>query len=257
MIDQAKKQIIKLFDENVRGRSPIAQGNNAHDGRYGHWLEQQMGVPANGTNAPDLFGYEMKNATTSGKTTFGDWSASQYLFNEKHPPVISRDDFMKCFGNFNDEKKRYSWSGANVPTYLDVPTRAGEIMELDGNDVVIKYYYSLDQRANKNTLIPKKLQIEGLLLAHWSEHPVRRNKGLRKQVENKFNDKGWFKCLQNSNGVYDCIVFGEPITYENWINLLKSKDVFFDSGMYQGNARPYSQWRASNKLWDSLIVSRH
>ncbi|MGR5915634.1 hypothetical protein ACT7CS_01805 [Bacillus pacificus] len=24
--------------------------------------------------------------------------------------------------------------------------------------------------------------------------------------------------------------------------------------MYQGNKRPYSQWRASNSFWDSLIV---
>ena len=33
--------------------------------------------------------------------------------------------------------------------------------------------------------------------------------------------------------------------------------VFFDSGMYEGNPRPYSQWRANNNLWDSLIIESY
>ena len=45
--------------------------------------------------------------------------------------------------------------------------------------------------------------------------------------------------------------------YENSIELVKKKVVFFDSGMYQGNKRPYSQWRANNKYWDSLITEEY
>lgn len=47
------------------------------------------------------------------------------------------------------------------------------------------------------------------------------------------------------------------MTYENWINLVLKGIVFFDSGMYQGNKRPYSQWRAGNKFWDSLVVDSY
>ena len=77
------------------------------------------------------------------------------------------------------------------------------------------------------------------------------------KVENKFNQSGWFKCLQNDQGIYTSIVFGDPISYSNWIKLVRSGDVFLDSGMYDGNARNYSQWRAVNSFWNSLIVSRH
>ena len=73
-------------------------------------------------------------------------------------------------------------------------------------------------------------------------------------VERKFNQNGWFKCLKDSSGSYCSIVFGEPMTFLNWIELVKQGIVFFDSGMYVGNARNYSQWRANNNHWDSLIT---
>lgn len=36
-----------------------------------------------------------------------------------------------------------------------------------------------------------------------------------------------------------------------------SRNRIFDSGMYEGNPRPYSQWRANNNLWDSLIIESY
>ena len=81
-MDKDKKKIVDLFYSNVKGKRPAPTGNTRHDGRSGHWLEQQMGIPANASNEPDLYGYEMKNATSSGKTTFGDWSANYYIFND-------------------------------------------------------------------------------------------------------------------------------------------------------------------------------
>ena len=47
------------------------------------------------------------------------------------------------------------------------------------------------------------------------------------------------------------------MNFENWIELVKQGVVFFDSGMYVGNKRPYSQWRANNNYWDSLIVETY
>jgi len=80
---------------------------------------------------------------------------------------------------------------------------------------------------------------------------------LKLKLERKFNQKGWFTCTKNSNGEYDTIHFGNPMSYDSWINLFKSKIVFFDSGMYQGNKRPYSQWRATTGFWHSLITESY
>lgn len=92
---------------------------------------------------------------------------------------------------------------------------------------------------------------EALVIARWDFA------SMKKKVENKFNKKGWFKCLKNAQGFYESIVFGDPITYERWILFVKSGDVFFDSGMYQGNDRNYSQWRANNSFWEKQITSRY
>ena len=80
---------------------------------------------------------------------------------------------------------------------------------------------------------------------------------IQKKLENKFNHKGWFKCAKNNNGVYDAIHFGSPMSYNTWILLVKQGVVFLDSGMYQGNRRPYSMWRAVNSFWDDLITDSH
>ena len=76
-------------------------------------------------------------------------------------------------------------------------------------------------------------------------------------MENKFKKKGWFKCLKDENGFYATIVFGDPISFSTWIKFVISGDVFFDSGMYQGNLRNYSQWRAANSFWNKQITSRY
>ena len=80
-MDVNKKIIIERFNQNVKGKIPdTANNNQRHDGKEGHWLETQMEIAHNGDNEPDLLGYEMKNQTTSGKITFGDWSADEYIF---------------------------------------------------------------------------------------------------------------------------------------------------------------------------------
>ena len=96
-ISNEEAQIIKLFKENVYGRSPKTDDfNQRHDGKAGHWLERQMGIAANANNEPDLYGYEMKNSTGS-KTTFGDWSANYYIFKDKE--IDLAPSLWKCLAS--------------------------------------------------------------------------------------------------------------------------------------------------------------
>lgn len=247
-----KDTIIRMFDERVRGKRPdTAAFDQGHDGRGGHWLEAQMGILANSSNSPDLLGYEMKNDTGS-KTTFGDWSANYYIFQRGNEYGVTRSDFLHIFGKPNLLKNgRHSWSGEPCPTIKGV-NKFGQNLFVDSeNNVHAKYHYSKDERSNKTTIVPDAMKVEDLTIARWDA--IR----LKKKVENKFNKMGWFKCLRDSTGVYNSIVFGGPIDYDTWIGLVKTGDVYFDSGMYDGNIRPYSQWRADNAFWNKLVISKH
>jgi hypothetical protein len=263
-MDQGKQDIIERFNNNVRDRKPdTSDKNQNHDGKAGHWLERQMGITINNKTEADLFGYEMKNQTTSGKTTFGDWSANYYIFNDGQyflrDPLLkksknrqkNRDKFMEIFGTFKTQENRYSWSGEVVPK-INKFNRFGQKLIVDENkDIIAVYSYKQDTRKDKVDIIPANIQTNDLVLARWE------NNSMKKRVESKFNNKGWFKCLQNNLGLYSAIQFGKPITFESWIDLVAEGVVFFDSGMYQGNNRPYSQWRALNNFWDSLIIETY
>lgn len=250
-MDEDKQKIINLFNKNVRGKKPNTSDSNIkHAGKEGHWLEKQMEIARNASNSPDLFGYEMKNHTSS-KTTFGDWSASYYIWHDEDLD-IKRDDFLQIFGKANPKKRgRFSWSGEPIPKINQYNT-FGQILLIDDNqNIVIEYSFSHDKRETKKALVPKSMQQEHLILARWDYE------WMKAKVEDKFNQKGWFKCLKNTDGVYNEIVFGEPMTFENWLNGVREGLIFFDSGMYQTNLRNYSQWRANNAYWDDLIVERY
>ncbi|MDD4519380.1 MAG: LlaMI family restriction endonuclease [Alphaproteobacteria bacterium] len=262
----AKEQIIQMFRDNVKNQRPDVSGTNErHDGRTGQWLEHQFGVSSNASNMADLMGYELKNETTS-KTTFGDWSANEYIFNQSEYSAIfsgnraieRRDRFLTIFGNPNAAKHgRYSWSGEPCPKINKFNKFGQRLKIVKNNDIIAEYSYSEDNRSNKSEIVPDALQKKHLELARWygNETPIRkRGKCLKRKLEDKFNDKGWFTCKRNNAGVYYKICFGEPMTFDNWIELVQQGIVFFDSGMYQGNARPYSEWRANNGYWDSLIT---
>lgn len=262
-----KEKIIAIFRAKVKGHQPDVTGTNErHDGRKGHWLESQFGVMHNADNEPDLFGYELKNQTTSNKISFGDWSANEYIYNT---PIYSsiftaktsvgrRDRFLEIFGKPNMEKNgRFSWSGEPCPKIGDYNRFGQKLVVAENNDIVAEYCYSKDQRPDKANIVPDALKQEHLVLALWYGCTVpngKRGKCIKKKLENKFNQNGWFTCKMDSTGRYNKICFGLPMTFDNWIMLVKRGVVFFDSGMYQGNSRPYSQWRANNNYWDSLIV---
>ena len=80
-------------------------------------------ISANADNEADLWGYELKNETTS-KTTFGDWSANTYVFTNQNYSALfegqkksdKQNSFVKIFGKRNEKKgNRYSWSGSPCP----------------------------------------------------------------------------------------------------------------------------------------------
>lgn len=246
-------QIVQLFLAKVYQKKPnIIQANRKHHGAVGHWLETAMGITHNRNNIPDLLGYEMKTDTTSGKTTFGDWSADFYLFKSSQNPssTLLRDQFIEIFGKPNPLKNnRYSWSGSPIPTIHHPSSWNGSRMVVDKNDMIkIIYDYSKDPRKNKSKIIPSEFKKNSLILASWSRAH------LEQKVNSKFSQNGWFKCYRNSGGVYDRIGFGEPMNFDSWIYLVRQGIVYFDSGMYVGNSRNYSQWRANNNYWDSLVI---
>lgn len=265
----AKEQIIDMFRKNVKGKKPDVTGSNAgHDGKYGHWLERQFGIIANGDNEADLLGYELKNETTS-KTSFGDWSANVYIFDlnqYRHlfagtTKTERRDSFMHIFGKRSERVAgRFSWSGEPCPK-IDGYNHFGQILKIeDGNkDIVAIYSYSHDLRPDKASIVPAELQHDDVVLARWYglSSPAGGGKCLKDKVEDKFNDKGWFTCKTDARGCYTKICFGNPVDYESFLSLVRSGTAFFDSGMHTGNARPYSMWRMNNNIWNSLIVDEY
>ncbi len=257
-----KNEIIKRFNEKVKGKIPTLTREDGFDGEAGHWLEKQMEITHNADNKPDLFGYEMKNETTSGNISFGDWTPDEYIFQHGRPKKhhdtnknfnITKNEFCEIFGKSNPDKgDRYSWSGIPCPRYYNQVNTYGQIIKIDtNNDIIITYSYSLDSRVNKETIIPTKMKQDNLVLARWEEQSI------KKKLEDKFNQEGWFTCTTNLRGEYDCISFGAPMNYTTWLDLFKRKLVFFDSGMKQNESRNYSIWRSNTKNWHDLITDSH
>lgn len=264
----AKEQIIQIFRDKVKGKKPdVHNSNPRHDGKRGNWLERQFGVTANGRNAPDILGYELKCDTVS-KTTFGDWSANEYIYNRTDLSNVflglnklqKRDSFLKIFGkNHINNPERYSWSGEPCPR-IDCYNSFGQILEITPTkDIIALYSFSKDERKKKAVIVPVELQREDILLARWYGlcSPTIRQKTLKKKFEDKFNCNGWFTCKTDIEGFYNKICFGNPLNYGDFLMLLKNGSAFFDSGMYTGNGRPYSQWRMKNQAWDNLIIETY
>jgi len=160
-IDKDKQKIIDLFLKNIKGIDIILESNN-HCGKEGYWLETKMGVKHNDKNNPDLYGYEMKK--NSSKISFGDFSASEYLFSSKKSYIkeynkwiddikITKNDYIKYFGTKNEKKNnRYSWSGSCVPTYNNWNHRGQNMIFNENNDLCIYYLFDKDQKTTKNEL---------------------------------------------------------------------------------------------------------
>lgn len=255
---QIKIKIINLFVKNVKGSYPdVSKANKGHDGKSGHWLETRMGIKHNSKNEADLYGFEMKNNTTS-KTTFGDWSADYYIFKDlkyfsKDRAEVNRDKFMRIFGGQSSEYEgRYSWSGRSAPKIKGYNDFGQKLVVDKKNNILAIYSYSKDIRKDKSKSVPHIMQRDNLTLARWHVE------SMTIKLERKFNNLGWFKCIcDKKTGIYTNIIFGGPIDFKSWIAGVKKGLIYFDSGMHIGNKRPYSNWRADNKYWDLLVTDKY
>jgi hypothetical protein len=260
-IDIDKQYIITLFKNNVKGVEICLQGQNVkHCGKEGYWLERKMGMKHNSKNEPDINGYEMKKS--SNKTTLGDFSASEYAFSGKNKRKninefnswtdeinLSRSDFIKTFGNPNPKKNnRYSWSGSCVPTYNNWNCNGQTLTINENNDILIYYSFSKDTRNIKDAF-PIFLQNDNIVIALW------KSEKMKSHIDNKFNKKGFFICIKKGN-TYENICFGKTFNFEYFIECIKNKKIIFDSGMYDGNSRNYSQFRGS-MFWHELITEEY
>ena len=261
-INLEKQQIIALFNNNVKGVEICVKDQNAkHNGKEGYWLEKRMGIKHNDTNEPDILGYEMKKQSI--KTTFGDFSASEYAFSGKNKRYtinqvnnwtddirISRTDFIRMFGNPNPKKNnRYSWSGSCVPKYNRYNSN-GQILTIDDNDDIIIYYsFANDTRSLKEDFPAFMRNDNDIIIALW------KSSKMKLHIENKFNANGFFICKKIGDR-YEKICFGRSFNYNYFLESIKNNKIIFDSGMYEGNTRNYSQFRATH-FWDELITEEY
>jgi MvaI/BcnI restriction endonuclease family len=194
----------------------------------------------------------------SKKITFGDFSASEYIFSKNKPIicefnnwteniVMTREQFIKYFGNSNKLKHgRYSWSGKCVPTYEKYNDCGQKITIDEKNNICIFYRYNKDNRIHKKEYDYLK---EGkILIVIWLKSKMEQH------INKKFNVNGFFICKKEEN-VYSKICFGKAFDFSYFIENIKNKNIIFDSGMHCGNSRNYSQFRSSEvNFWDKLIV---
>ena len=239
--------IINIFNENVKG-TKFTKSQKKLDGEEGHWLEKQMGILPNSNNEPDKLGFEQKKE--SNKISFGDWSASKYLWKDKK---ITRKEFIKTFGSPNPKKhNRYSWSGHVFPKYSDSYNYAGQRMKfLDNGNLIIEYSYLHDSRKEKENFKTELNTNETIVLAIWEKSK------LEKHVKKKFGVNGFYICKKDKDGYYDKICFGETINFKDFQEQIKNNIVYLDSGMYLGNSRNYSQFRAYKSFWNALITEEY
>jgi hypothetical protein len=263
LITKDKIDIIELFRKNIKGKEiKLENYNSKHSGKEGHWLEKQMNISHNSKNEPDINGYEMKK--DSKKITFGDFSASEYLYSKEKEYInqenkwdnelvnISRDDFIKFFGTQKPSKhNRYSWSGECVPTYNNWNTCGQNLIITDKNDICILYSYSKDMRNDIKINFPDYLKKENVLIAIW------KNEKMENHINKKFNNKGFF-IIKKKEKTYNKICFGKPFNFEYFIEGIKKSIIIFDSGLHIGNNRNYSQFRSSsNNFWNELIIEEY
>jgi hypothetical protein len=146
------------------------------------------------------------------------------------------------------KKNRYSWSGKAVPTYDDWNLNGQKLIVLENNDIVIYYSFVNDMRDIKDSM-PEFLKNGCIIIAVWIEAKMKAH------IENKFNNKGFLMCKKTDNK-YDKISFGKPFDFEYFIECIKNKKIVFDSGMYEGNSRNYSQFRGTS-FWNELIFEEY
>ena len=243
-IDENKQNIINSFNKNVKNVEINLEGVNiTHNGKKGHWLEDKMGIKHNAKNEPDINGYEMK--TGDKVTTFIDKAPNIMYLNGDILPKRNKDLKKQFWDKYASKKETENSTigGWSVNKF----NKCGQKMIIDEyNNVAILYDYTEDTRENKNQLELNKLPH---IIMKWNA------KELLNAIENKFNQKGFFKCIEENNKFIK-ICFGKKITFDFWINELK-KGIIYHDGYSKVNGRARHVFRASNKFWDNLIIEEY
>lgn len=86
------------------------------------------------------------------------------------------------------------------------------------------------------------------IIAYWSYE------SLESKITTKFNNLGTVIMKKNKLGEYIGVQFCSRIDIGVFIRELKKGIVIFDSGMYQGNSRNYSQFRAPKAFWNAITL---
>jgi hypothetical protein len=241
--DAVKKEIIKKFENKIKGKTPIRKPNQLNNaGWEGDWITKKMGLTKNGKNEPDYKGFEMKKKSI--KISFGDWSPDEAIFKFE----MSREEFLFIFGSVKNG--RSSWSGSVFPKVNSITRGGQEIFVNNNGDIEIIYSYNKDRRRNKDKLVPTEFREDGLLLAIWKKT------SLEKFITKKFGQHGFFILSKNKKNEYSKIIFGPPLNYETFIANFKKGIIFLDCGMVSGNPRPYMTFRASGNFWHKIAINK-
>lgn len=117
------------------------------------------------------------------------------------------------------------------------------------NYMYILYSYKKDGR---NIYMPDLFKNKPyIILQYWNKDNI------KTKIENKYNKKGFIIFEKNKYDIYCKMLIGKTINFRRFIKMLKTGIAIFDSGMYQGNSRNYSQFRATNRIWKKLIIEEY
>lgn len=237
----SKQDILARFVSHVKS-VPICVDtqNSRHNGKEGHWLEERMGIIHNSKNEADLYGFELK--TGQRVTTFMDKAPDHFYIDGESFSIRDKTKKSTFFDRYASKKKsdEPTIGGWSVTHY----NLAGQIMEIDvTHSIVIRYDYEQDQRSHKSELSVSKTPH---IIMKWE------GSSLRKAIESKFNQKGFFTFKKEGNA-FTRMFFGAPFTFDTWIAECK-KGVIYHDGYSRVNGRGRHVFRASNTFWDTLVT---
>jgi hypothetical protein len=282
--EESRLVIINNFDKNVLGKYPQeSELKLDHKGKIGHWLEKKLGGDIDSDGNADLNGYECK--VQSAKTSWGDWGAPYRIFCDKQFKVFNKENsyenmwfLVESLGVKRDhpvEGVYHSMSGKDVPTYINDLTNIGLSLIEKNSDILMTYSFSKDQRHDKDLITPKELKKEGLVIFKWhgtdnsfnafknniisNDLPIdvnlegpKASVSLEERVRRKFGIHGMVIGLKDKSKGFYGLKFLKSISFNDWLDAFKNKNIIYDTGLTTRNKRPYNQWRSPAKFMKTL-----
>ena len=281
---ESRKKIIDNFHKNVLGKYPDkSKLKSSHEGNLGHWLEFNLGGKIDSDGDADLNGFECK--IESKKMSWGDWGAPYRIFCDKSYKTFNTKTayenmwkLIEVLGVLRDTPEKgifYSMSGKDVPAHVNELTNIGLSLKESGGDISYVYNFSADQRETKNKTVPDELQKDDLLIFKWygtdksfntfkkniinNNLPIdvkwdgsNRSVSIEERIRRKFGIYGIVVGLKDESRGFYGLKFLKSISFEDWLNFFRNKDVIYDTALTTRNKRPYNQWRSSAKFMKTL-----